>query len=206
MNEITDFYDLSKKGTLIVSTYRSGTHFLYDNLVEHLQTKNIGLTLFNEVGDLEFLQSSGSNYKIAILNSVGPKISLVKEQCLLNDWHVVTLTRNDKLLHWMSYYVWQQFNTEQQRVNNSNLPHHGGTRDKYKHISPVTIDTSVIEQWLLEQYLVHLFKGSIVIDYADLSTVSGTEFIWNPNDYGLSVEDLFVNHVEVKNLLQKYNI
>jgi hypothetical protein len=206
VSNITDFYDVSKKGTLIVSTYRSGTHFLYDNLVHHLRENRIRLRPLNEVDDLAFLQVPDHSYTVAILNSVGPKISLVKEQSLLDEWHVVNLTRNNKQAHWVSYYIWRYFNTEQQQFDDSNLPHHGGTRDKYAHIKPAVIDTSVIEQWLLEQYLVHLFKGSMMIDYEDLHSVTGTEFKWNPNDYGLIAEDLFVNHLEVKNLLQKYNL
>ena len=80
------------------------------------------------------------------------------------------------------------------------------TQDTYAHIKPAVVDISKIEQWLLEQYLVHLFNSDVIIDYTDLHNLEGTEFKWNPNDYGLGVEDLFVNHLEVKNLLQKYNL
>jgi len=209
VNKITDFYDLSKKGTLIVSTYRSGTHFLGDTLVNHLRENYGQLRLVidaDEVEDLEFLQVPSYSYEVVILNSLKPKIPLVKEQSLLDDWHVVKLTRNNKQAHWISYYIWCYFNTKKQQVDNSNLPHHGGTQDKYAHIKPAVVDISRIEQWLLEQYLVHLFNSDVIIDYTNLHNLEGTEFKWNPNDYGLGVEDLFVNHLEVKNLLQKYNI
>jgi len=206
VNDLTKFYDRSKRGTLIISTYRSGTHFLYNNLVNHLQQCNVPLSALGEVGSDDFVAESPGRYKIAILNAVVPKITLVKDQSALDEWHLVTLTRNDKLQHWISFYLWQYLNTAQQRADHSNLPHHGGTSDQYRNIVPVSIPLGVVEHWLLEQYPIHLFKSHVQIDYADLPNISGTTYQWSPNEYGLTCEELFTNHAEITQLLQQYHI
>lgn len=194
-----DFYNLEKRGTVIISTYRSGTHFLLDSLCLHLgNTVNLG-----ELDNPEIPQTAA--YSVSIINAVVPKIMLVKEQELLKDYHVVCLTRNDKINHWISYYVWRQFNTEQQRFDDSNLPHHGGDKSKYHDLPIQEYDLSQIENWLTEQYIVNLFQSDALIDYDDLSKLE-SDIRWTPNDYDKTLSQLFTNHKEIENMLKTYKV
>lgn len=202
---LDSYWDPSKKGTVIVSSYRSGTHFLYDNLCSHLRKKNIQISPIQEVDDLHWVSNS-KPYTIAILNSSTPKIPLVKDQDQLNDWHIVRLTRNNKIEHWISHYVWQYHNSTEQRFNNTNLPHHGGTQEKYKNIPQVKFDTGLLEPWLLEQFLINLFSANITLDYTDLPLINDTSFKWSPNDYGLDLSQLFSNSNEIHSILKDYSV
>jgi hypothetical protein len=131
---------------------------------------------------------------------------LVKNQQLLKDWHIVRLTRNNKINHWISFYIWKYFNTHQQRLDDTNLPHHGGTRSMYKNLPKVTYDLDNLDVWLLEQYPINLFRADVDIDYDDLSNIEGTDIGWTPNDYGLTLSDLFDNHEDVHNKLKDWTV
>lgn len=201
---ISEFYNNKKKGTLIISSYRSGTHFIYDNLLSYLRFNSIAINTYNEVDDIKFLETN--RYGVAIINAVSPKLELVMNQNLIKDWHVVRLTRVDKKYHWISYYVWKYFNTVRQQFDNTNLPHHGGTRDRYQHIPQVEFSLPEIETWLLEQLLINLFIADISLDYNELSSVTDTVFKWNPNDYNLTLEKLFTNHFQIGKYLEHYKV
>ena len=199
MIDVNELWDPNKKGTIIISCYRSGTHFVLDNLNVALLTR---LTLnLGEVDDYSFLTRNTDRYILAILNSVKPKVHLVGNQHKLSQWHKVQLTRNDKIGHRISDYLWKYHNTLEQRFNATNLPHHGGTPENYKHIKAVDFDLDVLGSWLLEQHIVNLFHADVSIDYDDLKSITGTSITWNPNVYGLTLEDLFINHKEIKEFL-----
>lgn len=205
MNNIIDFYSKDKIGTCIVSYYRSGTHYLSDNINMYLKSNNVGNINFGEVTDLLFTDTERS-YGVVIVNALYPKVSLVKDQGLLENWLVVKLTRNDKVQHWISYYIWKYLNTEQQRRNNSNLPHHGGTKNLYANLPQTHCDMDQLKFWLLEQYLLNLFHSDISIDYADLPLLQGAEVQWEPNDYSITLQDLFTNYKEVEEYLTTYKV
>lgn len=200
MTNIDNFWNANKTGTVIISSYRAGTHFLSNNLLAHIR-KTKPVRNLDEVSDTQFLTATYNSYAIAILNSVVPKIYLVGNQEQFAQWHTVQLTRKNKVNHWISDYLWKYYNTLEQRFNSTNLPHHGGSPEQYAHIKRVDFDINIIGGWLLEHHIVNLFQTDVSIDYDELKHIAGTTINWSPNNYGLTLEDLFVNHREISEYL-----
>ena len=190
-------YDLCKRGTIIVSAYRSGTHFLQNSLSYYL--KQFHVKKYGEVDELPAEPSDG--YSIYIANSPQSKFNLLK--CDLSDYHVVLLTRDDVVAHWISYHIWMAFNTHDDRFLGSNLPHHGGTASLFEDLPMVEQDLGLLQLWLMEKFMANLVPADAVVDYSDLSSISS---LWSPNEYNKTLDQLFVNHNIVKTLLTGFKV
>jgi len=203
--------DQNKVGTLILGYYRNGTHFLKDAIVD----QHPSIQQFDEVcndntiAELEAL-TERPDYKICILNNTIPKFFLVSRKDLLKKWHVINLTRNDKIHHFISYWFWEQ-NTMQQRLEDSGqFRHHGTDYHSYKNLltqGQRTYSTDAVVAWLQEQLINHHLHSDVTVDYSELPNYATDNIHWQPNKYEtITLEDLFSNHKEIQDLLANFII
>lgn len=203
-NNINNFINPKKKGTLILSYYRSGGHFLHDYIMDSIEN---GIPL-NEISSVDDISNSRNNlkYKVGILHSMHPKFYLL-DNGVLNQWHVVLLTRQDKIKHFISTYFWKLNVQEDFKM----FKHHDTAGEFYKEYikthQKTEYNIEYVKCWLLEQLLSYHFKNDYSIDYADLKTVESKNIIWKNNDYSeISLESLFTNHKEIEELLKSFVI
>ena len=215
MNTKKILFDLNKKGTLIISTYRSGTHFLHDYIADVLGNEHVSLCdeicNDNTINQLIKLTSSDNNqYKVAILNNKMPHYYLFNNKELLQQWHVVRLTRNDKSHHFISHWFWKQNfkdNDFSIDVTDFIFQHHGTDNQTYvEHMPKKTqFDIADLIVWLQEQLSIFHIKSDVSIDYSELKDYSSNNIQWKPNQYNnIRLEDLFTNHDEIKILLDGF--
>ena len=196
-----------KRGTLIFSTYRSGTHFLMRALAEHIKFSKGADYLVAALGefhnadeqiDFSYLTNLKSDYTIGIINSSFAKFFLTGKNKDLEKWHVVHLTRHDKISHFISEYVW--------RFNPTEVNHHGCTADHFENLknNKVYYELYKVVNWLKEDLINYLFPCAVCIDYEDLQLIKTIHVTWQPNHYNLQLFDLFTNSTEIENLLKTY--
>jgi len=205
-------FDTKKKGTLIVSTYRSGTHFLHDYICDIMGTAQPCDEICNDntVNELNYLTNdTNGKYKVAILNNKSPQYYLLGDCDLLTHWHVIRLTRNDKVHHFISHWFWRQNfkNKEMVFKDITGFEHHGTDHKIYAGNMPsrVTFDIENVITWLQEQWSMFHIRFDVEIDYAELNNYESYNISWNPNQYnGIGLKDLFENHVEIEQLLNRF--
>ena len=208
---IENYYDLNKTGTLIVSQYRSGTHFLHDALLDTLGNTASGhgeICNDNTINQLQQLTTI-PDYKICILNNVEPKFYLIAQHKLLSKWHVVHLTRNQKIHHFISYWFWLQNTLSEQKDNTGKFLHHNTSTEQYKQYIKQKHYFSIgkVIVWLQEQLISHHIPANIKIDYADLVTIGTKNIVWKPNKYDdITLADIFENHIEIQHFLENFKI
>ena len=203
----------NKVGTLIIGYYRCGTHFLHDIINDQCSFKTATLGEIcndNSIQQLINLTSNDMPYKICILNNTSPKFYLISADELLSKWHVIHLTRKNKLNHFMSHWFWFQNTLDQQQSNTGNFLHHATKNSVYQqHLNEVkkTVPVDFVMQWLMEQLINYHIKADAVIDYDELIAYQSEDILWAPNQYeNIQLEDIIINHEEIKNLLLNFNI
>lgn len=104
--------DPSKKGTVILGNYRTGSHFIAKLAVETAQTHGQSVRFLDEhmawdsdVRD-EFMRlDRTTDYVVMIVNHPDLKIGLMNDQHLLDRWHVVRTVNHDLYRWFISYYI-----------------------------------------------------------------------------------------------------
>jgi hypothetical protein len=204
-------WDTSKAGTLIIGYYRNGTHFLQDVINDRVSSIALGEICNNTtITELEELTKDQKQYKICILNNCDPKFYLVNNTDILSKWHVINLTRNNKLEHFISHWFWFQ-NTNNERFEDSGKFKHHNTNNKVYKNSANTIKkivpVGVVIQWLQEQLVNQYIKSDFVIDYSELFKLATDNINWQPNQYNdIQLEDVVTNASEIKQLLLNFNL
>jgi hypothetical protein len=117
-------YDLNKKGTIIITIGRSGSHLLGDIVSNELKKKNIAHTNCTELFLTSSLISSVHNffkttmqqvdqltsYKIIQIQDFQSKLWMIRHGTKwLLDYHVILLQRNDNVNHLCSRLILQNF-------------------------------------------------------------------------------------------------
>ena len=201
-------WNYCKIGTLILSYYRSGTHFLHDAICDTIDKPVVSFdeicndNTINEL--LEIQNNTDPTYKICILNNICPKYYLTPE--ILRKWHVIHLTRNDKIQQFISHWVWAQ-NSLDERINNtSNFKHHGTPAENYQSLlaDKRNYDIENVIAWLAEQPISYHLHHDVEIDYNELPIYASNNIKWNPNQYNFKLQDLFTNYQEIENLLTNF--
>jgi hypothetical protein len=157
--------------------------------------------------NFENLRQSNSGYILGIVNSSYPKFFLLDDPELKN-WHIVHLTRNDKIGHFISEWIWRQNPKDSAGVMIEQYHHHGGTSHDYQSLAnnPVHCNLTQVIEWLKEDLINYHVQCDYRLDYSALSTMQTENIQWYPNQYNLQLKDLFINHVEVENLLRNFKI
>lgn len=202
------FIDTNKVGTLILGYYRTGSHFLHDLIID---TANIPTTGYWEICDdntadqLKIITAQSAAYKVCILNNFSSKFYITSD--LLKNWHVIHLTRNDKVGHFISDWVWKQ-NTQQERITGTGkFKHHGTSSDTFEKLktNKITVNIDSVITWLSEELINYKLPHNYVIDYSDLKNYQSDYIKWNPNQYNFQLADIFENFEEIETLLKNFN-
>ena len=206
-------WDNNKIGTLIIGYYRTGTHFLQDVIADQY-TDKIEITNEicndNTIHDLEQLTTSAAPYKLSILNNCAPKFYLTGSNELLTHWHIINLTRNNKVEHFISHWFWYQNSIEDQLIGGVKFKHHGTSNDVYKESLGTVkkeIPLDFVTTWLQEQLINRYIKSDIILDYSDLSKLQSNNIKWTPNRYDdIRLNDIADNYKEIENLLLNFKL
>ena len=210
MNQL---WNQDKIGTLIISYYRCGTHFLQDaiNDCATFPTRIIGeICDDNSIQQLVKLTDNNTSYKICILNNSAPKFYLTSADDLLSKWHVINLTRNNKINHFISHWFWFQNSNDQRQTDTGKFQHHNTDNSVYRqHLHEIkkTIPVDFVIQWLQEQLINHSITSDVLIDYDNLIKYQTDNIRWEPNRYeNIQLKDIITNYKEIQDLLSNFNI
>lgn len=208
---LNNFWNTDKVGTLIIGYYRNGTHFLQDVIHDQIPSISIGECCTDgTITELIELSKSKQPYKICILNTCDPKFYLVGNNDILSKWHVINLTRNNKLEHFISHWFWSQ-NTDDERFKNSGkFKHHDTDNSVYKNSAAdikKIVPMSFVVRWLQEQLVNRYIKSDVEIDYSELCNLSTDNIKWRPNQYNdIQLKDIVTNANEVEQLLLNFDL
>jgi hypothetical protein len=200
-----------KIGTLIISTYRSGTHYLQDYISDYYRSKyNSAVKVYDEIhniNDLNEFSKTPTPYKVGIVNDVNPKCYLLNQNSVLTNWHVIRLTRDDKINHFISWFL---FSIGIDNINEK-LLHHATPNVEYinhlKNHTKKSYDITKLTFWILESAIIELINSDAQIDYDDLQNLDQSILKWTPNDYtNVTLHDMFTNANEIEHLLKSYAI
>jgi len=210
---MNQFWNSDKVGTLIISYYRCGTHFLHDAIHDScpFPTTMLGeICNDNSIQQLVDLTNTDTPYKLCILNNSEPKFYLTSADELLSKWHVVNLTRQDKVSHYISHWFWFQNSQQQRNLNSGKFQHHNTDHVTYQSFldkNKQSVPKNHVIQWLQEQLINCFVKSDLIIDYNDLVNHQTDNIHWQPNQYeNIQLHDMIQNHEEIKNLLLNFNI
>lgn len=189
--------DAKKAGTLIISHYRSGSHFLQSVVKSHCSLEGIPCVALGEKIKFEdnkrVLLPEVSSYLIGILNSPMEKSRVFRCSALLDRYFKVRLIHDNIQRHFLSTILWWR---------NNMLTHHDTL---FSEIPPKTVcDISQVKRWKMEQTINDKVYCDSSVCYSDLASIGDAVGIpWTPNDYAFSLHDIFVNATEVIEELEK---
>lgn len=217
-----DLWNPSRRGTLIISDPRSGTHFLQRIVADRVGPYQIVETNSeidkkpeNQTWLAKTLNSLAARpaYQVAIVNSVNAKTELLADLSLLEHWHVIRLTRRDKV-GWMRSWAFfflhpgsEVYSTEANR-----LLHHGTSAQSYietlRQVGPIDLDAAMIKNIagnLCLHSLSLLIPVDEEIDYDDLPGLESEHTWWKGNDYpDLPMQALFTHYDRIQSLLEAW--
>lgn len=214
-------WDPHKKGTLIISDPRAGTHFLQRTVADMVSQHQA--VVRNDEIDLEPTKNwPGSvgrtltglaqrpEYQVAIINSVVAKNELIAHPDLTVNWHLIRLTRRDKIgwfRSWALFFLHEQ--SEHNQGPSGPLQHHGTSQETYLQslasLGPIKIDGEGIKHIggnLSLHVLCKMVPVDEEIDYDDLAALETQYTRWKANRYPeVALDRLFANWSELEPLL-----
>ena len=219
-----DLWDAGRRGTLIISDPRFGTHFLQKIVADRVRAHR-AVDTNNEIDILPEADqpvrltltrlADQSHYQVAIVNSVNAKTELLADPDLLDQWHVIRLTRRDKvgwMRSWALFFLHQA--SEVHGAGHDRLLHHGTSSQAYiksLHDSgPVELDPVVIKDIasnLCLHALSQLIPADEEIDYDELPDLQSEHTWWKGNDYpDLPMQALFPGYDRIRPLLEAWTV
>lgn len=217
-----DLWNAGRRGTLIVSDPRFGTHFLQKIVADRVRPyravdirseidkepqadRPIGITLARLAGEIA--------YQVAIVNSVNAKTELLADPDLLDAWHVIRLTRRDKvgwMRSWALFFLHQA--SEVYSTHDDRLLHHGTSAQSYiKNLhqsGPIELHPEVIKD-IASNLCLHALSLMIPadeeIDYHELPGLESEHTWWKGNDYpDMPMQMMFSGYDRIEPLLQAW--
>jgi hypothetical protein len=199
--------DQTKVGTLISSSHRSGTHFLKTVIERQIPGTYPAGEICNDDSLTELEQLTEiDQYKICILNNSVAKSLLLNRQDLLQKWHVINLTRCNKIQHFISHWFWLH-NTPGERLQDTGqFKHHGTPHINYKNAitQPQHLDIDLAIAWMDFQKFNCRVPCNATVDYDELPAYATDWVRWEPNQYNLTLSDIFVNHKDIQDVLLNF--
>lgn len=214
-----DLWNADRCGTLIISDPRFGTHFLQKIVADRVRP-HLSVELHSEIDKqpqeqvpvgLTLAQlAARPTYQVAIVNSVNAKTELLADPGLLAPWHVIRLTRRDKV-GWMRSWAWFFLHpgSEVSSRHADRLLHHGTSQQSYienlHRLGPVELTPDVIKD-IASNLCLHalslLIPADEDIDYDDLPGLQSEHTWWKGNDYpDLPMHTLFPGYDRIEPLL-----
>jgi len=204
-------YNLDKKGTVILSVGRAGSHLMGDMITEHLKSLNANITNRTEYffqnrpnttasyNKLVLELADSTTYNVIQIQDFNNQIRLLRfDSSWLNDYHVVRLTRNDLMAQFFGLQVLRNFYQV--------VPAHlvKGIRDSFDNLidQNLTISFDEVYQFLSHCELIKLIPADFEISYEDFIAAEETEISkYQKNKYPITSEQLFNNYTDVLNWL-----
>lgn len=204
---MNQYYNLTKKGTIILSAGRAGSHLMADllnkNLTNITLVKNLGEIFFQTGAPLctnDFLKkinslSTQSNYVILQVQDFMSQIQILRfSPDWMQQYHVVHLTRNDLVGQFFGLQILRNFYDV--------VPVHTikGIKDSFDPLKDkkITISKDTVYQFLAHIELLKLFKSDVEITYEKFITTADTlSSKYQKNQYPIGPEELFENYNEV---------
>lgn len=215
-----------KRGTLIVGDARTGTHFLQrviadrvvlDRSVRCNDEIDIGWQAYwprTVRAALDALEDDRA-YQVAIVNGVVAKNELIAHPSAIEHWHVIRLTRRDKVgwfRSWGLFFMHEnsEYN-QQQRVDLQSgfFLHHGTSSDAYlsslQRRGPIVLGAQDIEQ-IGGHVSLHVLSKLIAVDeevdYDTLPALQSDNAHWKGNQYpDIDLAMFFENWPEIEAML-----
>lgn len=219
-------WDPNKRGTLIVGDPRTGTHFL-QRVIADLVAADRAVASNDEI-DIQWqahwprtvraaLESlaQGDAYQIAVVNSVIAKAELIAHPAALDHWHVIRLTRRDKVgwfRSWALFFMHE--NSEHNQLQSVDLTsgyflHHGTASETYlsmlERSGPIVLGEQDIKQ-IGGNVSLHVLSKLVAvdqeIDYDDLPALQSADAHWKGNRYpDIDLAKFFENWGEIQAML-----
>jgi hypothetical protein len=205
-------FDAGKKGTVIITMPRSGSHLLGDiisvraqqhgvnvnNLAEYFLNYNVDLSTAHAyfksmIANLDNI----TGYQIIQLTDFTSKIWLLNYgQEFLKKYHVVTLKRKNQADHLMSKVILEKY-------HNIVSAH---TTDKYDggyfnliNQEPFSVDLDTVLQFKVESNLINLFDCACEVYYEDIVSMPEVgQSQYKKNPYPVTFNQLCNNFDEIK--------
>lgn len=219
-----------RKGTLIVGDPRTGTHFLQrivrDRVadVREVQVNHeIDLAPIKgwprSVRDTLAAIAQRGSYQIAIINSATAKVELISDPAALDQWHVIRLTRRDKISWFRSWALFFLHRRSEIHVDppssgdDDRMLHHGTPEHSYRQgfaqHGPVIIDSQAVDE-VCGSLCLHVLGKLIAvdeeIDYEDLPGLQSEHTWWKGNRYpDMAMHEMFVNWQEMRVVLEDWH-
>lgn len=212
-----------RSGTLIVSDPRCGTHFLQsivkDAVADHRACQTNGeIDLDSATGDLGLLtarleqMAKSPDYQVGIVNSLSAKTEILARPSMLSRWHVIRLTRRDKvswMRSWCLFFLSAGSEVNVKTDRSHVIMHHATTEDIYRSNldshGPIRLHSDLIKDLsanLCLHVLCDLIPADEEIDYDDLPGLQSEHTWWKGNQYpDISMHDWFENYHEIEPLL-----
>jgi hypothetical protein len=210
MSEI-QLYDLKKRGTIIVGSPRSGSHYLQEVIEILLRRQQVPCVLRYQLNGSDIYQdinTGNGKYYICIANDPISKEKLIQRTKHLEEWHVIRLTRSD-IISWAisCYFMFQNNSFANPLIAHPEFLHSGTQRSVYQeHLDqcPIYPLHSLLHE-IGNRLQTYDVPCDVCIDYADLVTCFQHVLVWRPNDYPEIVwERDFANGALAKQILESH--
>lgn len=214
-------WNLDRQGTLIFGDHRFGSHFLESVIADTLpvacRKRSVGIchqhqvpanskTLAAEdiVNRFENLRDPPL-YCTLIVNDPFEKIALMTRPDLLDRWHRIRLTHQNKTRWFISHWWYQRH----ERSGESKLLHHNTPSYVYENyldssglIRFSQADIRSMISLLGDHMLNYAIPVEIEIDYSELEDLQTPSVPWMQNQYPYDrLEDFFTNPHEIQQVL-----
>lgn len=202
-------YNRDRQGTLIIGDHRFGSHFLQAVIVERMggDCQPLGQPLSEDRGyrgsapDFDGAKvvdrlcdlTNQPGYACVIVNDMLQKLAISERPDLLSQWHVIRLTRADKIKWFISYWLYihhPESDANRRGEKAEGFHHHGTPRDNYATWMRRNGRVRLDGQDILELQLTlagHLLNYAIAadheIDYEQLPALANHKVIWQANQY-----------------------
>lgn len=219
-----NLFNLEKKGTLVLASYRYGAHYLANKISDLLPLsvrpganhRGLDFGLFHlTLGDTffrwtKFNNNPQPNYQIVVANHFSAKLLMLSNPELFDDWHIVRIVHNDKIRWFRSY--WYHLVLAQPEFK-----HHGTNTASYQQDlnlhKKYNIDTtqfvsimSALGQGLINQDIScdeHVFYEDLPLIQSNLP--SGPDSHWQPNQYpDVPLREMFEDGTYIENLMSNW--
>jgi len=217
-------WDPLKQGTLIVSDPRTGTHFLQRAVADRVGphravVRNDEIDLDpttawpGSVGRVLDQLIGQDQYQVAIVNSVVAKTELIARPDLMRHWHVIRLTRRDKISWFRSWALFFLHAHSEHHRGDGPLLHHGTTQETYLHSltsqGAIELDGHSVKD-IGGNLSLHLLCKMVAvdeeIDYENLPALASQYTEWKANQYPeIGLDRLFTNWAEIEPLLASWS-
>jgi len=208
MGEI-QLYDLKKRGTIIVASPRSGSHYLQDVIEILLRMQQIPYVIQDQLNGRDIYQdinTGNGKYHIGIANDPESKEKLMQQTKHLKEWHVIRLTRSD-ITSWAisCYFMFHKSSFSNQVTNDAKFLHSGTQRSVYQeHLDQCpSYPLNLLLYQMGNRLRTYNVPCDVCVDYADLATCFQHICPWRLNDYPeIILERDFKNGPRVREMLE----